>query len=94
MIFDKEFNITAKVKLFPGNLGWHYIDVPALLTDISRENAIRGLVPIKARINSTTWKTSMLPKGDGTHIIPIKLQIRKDENITLGANISINITFI
>ena len=80
----KKYTITGEVEIFPQKGGWYYIQVPVEITQPLKNFADRGLIPILAKIGSSTWKTSLLPKGDGTHFIALKQKVRKKENIFLG----------
>ena len=42
-----------------------------------------GMVPVTARIGSTTWKTSLWPK-EGGYVVPLKDKVRRAEGIELG----------
>jgi len=39
-----------------------------------------GVIPVKVRIGSTEYKTSLFPK-DGRYLVPIKASVRKAEDI-------------
>ena len=49
-----------------------------------------GMVPVRARLGETGWKTSLFPK-DGLYILPIKLIIRKAENIAEGDEVTVQL---
>ncbi len=61
-----------------------------VFADIARGN--RGFVPIHATCGKTTWDTSLLPKGDGTHFIALPKHVRRAENILLGDTQTIRFT--
>lgn len=77
-----EFN--SKVELFPQDKGWHYVSVPANLSEPFEHLADRGLIAITATIGNSKWETSQLPMGDGSHFIALPVKIRKKESINLG----------
>lgn len=93
MLPKKEFSETAKVEIFPQEGGWYYVSIPKKYTEMSKEFADRGLVPVIARVGKTNWNTSLLPKGDGTHFIALNAKVRKAEDISLGDNIEINFKY-
>ena len=72
------------VKLFPQDKGWHYVNVPADLSEPFEHLADRGLIAITAAIGNSSWETSQLPMGDGSHFIALPAKIRKKEGIYLG----------
>ena len=42
-----------------------------------------GMIPVRARIGETTWKTSLVPK-DGRYLVPLKDSVRRAEAIGEG----------
>ena len=42
-----------------------------------------GMIPVRARIGETTWKTSLFPK-DGRYLVPLKDAVRRAEAIGAG----------
>lgn len=87
------FKIKAKVKIFPQKGGWHYVDVPEEYTEMSKHLADRGLVPIEAKIEGTSWKTSLLPMGNGNHFLALNKKVRDKEKIELGKEIEVLFRF-
>ncbi|MBL8014690.1 MAG: DUF1905 domain-containing protein [Candidatus Doudnabacteria bacterium] len=49
-----------------------------------------GVIPVTARINETEFKTSLFPK-DGKYLLPLKVAIRKAENLEVGESISVQL---
>ncbi len=50
-----------------------------------------GMVPVTARIGTTTWTTSLFPK-DGGYIVPIKDAVRKPEHLEVGDLVTVRLT--
>ena len=50
-----------------------------------------GVIPVRVQIGKTEWKTSLFPKGD-RYLVPIKVAIRKAENLEEGDTVSIRMT--
>jgi hypothetical protein len=49
---------------------WTYAKIPGIYKDLAEGHAVRGMIPITARIGKTSWSTSLLPvKKDGSFII-------------------------
>lgn len=90
----KTYTIRGKVEKFPQAGGWFYIRVPKRLTAISKKSKATkwGLIPAKVTVGETTWKTSLLPMGDGTLFIALKAQVRKREDVGLGKTITAHFT--
>jgi hypothetical protein len=49
-----------------------------------------GMVPVRATVGGTGWKTSLFPK-DGLYILPIKLAVRKTEKIEEGDEVTVQL---
>ena len=84
------FKVINKVEIFPQKGGWHFIRVPNIITEKLAHKADRGVISINATIGKTSWETSLLPMGDGTHFIALNAKVRKSENLELGSKIEIH----
>jgi hypothetical protein len=90
-----EFTFEAKVWLYPGKAGWHFITLPA--EDAGEIKALFGgvksgfgSVPVKVTVGKTTWKTSIFPdKQSGSYVLPLKRDVRLAENIKVDDVLSI-----
>jgi len=80
----------ASVKLFERKMGWYYVSVPSELSKPLEHLADRGLVAVTATVGNSSWPTSLLPMGDGTHFIALPAKVRLKEMITLGMEIKIS----
>ena len=80
----------AKVELFERDMGWHYVSVPTELSKPLEYLADRGLIAVTARVVNSSWPTSLLPMGDGTHFIALPAKVRKKENLALGMMIEVS----
>jgi hypothetical protein len=49
-----------------------------------------GVIPVKARIKSTDFTTSMFPKGD-LYLVPVKVAVRRAEKLTLGDEVTVHL---
>lgn len=47
-----------------------------------------GAVPVRARIGTTEWETSLLPK-DGGYVLPVKIAVRASEGIDHGDTVTV-----
>jgi hypothetical protein len=50
-----------------------------------------GMVPVTARIGSTTWTTALFPKEE-LYIVPVKDVVRRGEGIELGDQVTVTLT--
>ena len=80
----------AQICLFERDKGWHYILVPSELSKPLEHLADRGLIAITAKAGASSWPTSMLPMGDGTHFIALPAKVRQKEKLSLGATVEIS----
>jgi hypothetical protein len=83
------FQVVGDVKIFPQKGGWMYVSVPVDITEKLNHKAQRGLIPVRAKAGNTSWDTSLMPMGDGTHFIPLSAKVRKKEGIILGGSVSV-----
>jgi hypothetical protein len=74
----------GKVNLFERKKGWYYVSVPTELSKPLEYLADRGLIAVTARIGNSSWSTSLLPMGDGTHFIALPAKVRNKEKLSLG----------
>ncbi len=83
------FPVEAIVQIFPMENPWIYVSVPRECTEIFAGFMDRGLLPITVTLGKSTWNTSLMPKGDGTHFIPLSATIRKAERVGVGDTIKL-----
>jgi hypothetical protein len=50
-----------------------------------------GMIPVKARIGSTSWTTSLFPK-DGGYIVPLKDKVRAAEEINVADTVTVHLS--
>jgi hypothetical protein len=87
------FTESATVEIFPQKGGWVYIRVPEKYSELGKDRADRGLIPIIASVEDYSWKTSLLPMGDKTHFIPLNAKVRKLKNIKVGGKLKFSFKF-
>lgn len=90
MYIMKQYKVKDKIQLFPQKGGWYYVQMPKSITTELNHLADRGLIPIIAIVGSSTWNTSLLPKGDGTHFIALNKKVMKRESLELNMEIEIS----
>jgi len=49
-----------------------------------------GMIPVRARIGATAWKTSLFPK-DGRYLVPLKDAVRRAEGIGEGDEVALEL---
>ncbi len=90
-----EYAVDAKVWLYPGMAGWHFVTIPQDISDdILRQFAHLhrgwGSLRVRVTLGNSSWDTSIfLDKKIGAYLLPLKAAIRKKEGVTVDQNISL-----
>lgn len=88
---DIEF--TGTIIFWRGPAPFFFVAVPAKQSqDIkSISNLVTygwGVIPVHARIGKTEFTTSLFPK-DGLYLVPLKVAVRKAENLEEGDEVTV-----
>ena len=98
MKFELEFK--AKVWLYPGMAGWHFITVPKdysfkIKNLFGQSSRGFGSIPVIANIGITSWSTSIFPSSEfNGYLLPLKSQVRKKENITENSEVNVKVQVV
>ncbi len=93
MKMKNSISISADVEIFKNvSSPWIYVPVPAEYSEMLSDLADRGLIPVKVTLGASSWNTSMMPMGDGTHFIPLSKKIRTKESISVGDHVILDFT--
>lgn len=90
-----EYHFSSHVWLYPGEAAWYFVTVPGEISkDITNMFGDRkrgwGSLPVEVRLGKSVWKTSIFPdKKEGTYLLPLKKEIRRDESINKGDTVSL-----
>jgi Domain of unknown function (DUF1905) len=81
----KNFIIQAKVWRWPGDGGWHFVNLDKKVSKKIRDVYTRGFVKVNASIGRTSWDASLLPsKRDASYLLCVKKVVRQKEAIFEG----------
>ncbi len=89
---------TSPIWSYPGPGSWYFITLPEDLAKDLNEHAPKGgwgSVKVQVTIGTSTWKTSVFPdKRYNSYILPVKKQVRSDENLITDSPVTVTISVV
>jgi len=88
-----KYKFTAKLWLYAGPSGWHFVSLPKKLAQeirsaLKTEEEGWGRLKAKAKIGNSEWKTAIwFDTKMNTYLLPLKAEIRKKENLVIGKDV-------
>ena len=91
-----DLQFSGEVWEWRGPAPYHFVTVPgaesaALQSTAGRVSYGWGMIPVTARINGTTWTTSLWPK-DGGYVVPLKVAVRRAEDVDVGDTVTVRLS--
>ena len=93
-------SFTGPLWLWTGENGaWHFITLPAELSDEIRAHAmiaLRGFgsARVEATIGDVSWRTSVFPVKEGGYILPVKAEVRQKAGIAAGDEVTVELQLL
>lgn len=94
-----DLSFTAPLWRWPANDAWHFVTVPAELSDHIRfaSGPPRGFgsVRVEVSVGTTTWRTSVFPdSARGAFLLPVKRAVRQAEGLDDGDDVGVRLTLV
>jgi hypothetical protein len=91
-----DLRFSGQVWEWRGPAPYYFVTVPdgessALQSTAGRVSYGWGMIPVTARINGTTWTTSLGPK-DGGYVVPLKDAVRRAEDVDVGDTVTVRLS--
>jgi hypothetical protein len=80
----KEFK--GKIERFEGVGTWIYVDIPF---DVERAFGPSGQVKVKGTVNGSPFRSSLMPRGDGTHFLVVNKSARNAAKAEVGDTVKV-----
>ena len=76
-----EYSFQAQLERPDIKGGWTFLRIPF---SVAEEYGVKGQLPVRGTINGIPYENSLLPQGQGVHILVVKKEIRDQAGVTAG----------
>jgi len=80
------YKFEAQLKKGINRQGWTYVDIPAT---VSKKFKDKGRIPVAGSVDHESFRTSILPKGDGTYYLFVSQPVQNKIGKTVGDYVKI-----
>ena len=94
-------SVTSLLWIWKGEAAgrWYFVTVPEEQSVEIRAQAFAsprgfGSVRVEARIGDVVWRTSVFPLSGGGYLLPVKAQIRRSANISVGDEVTVTLDLL
>lgn len=89
-----EIELSGELVEWRGPSPYHFVRLPLdaadLVEEVKADVVYWGVVPVRARIGTTDFTTSMYPR-EGTWFLPVKDAVRRAEGLALGEVVDVRL---
>jgi hypothetical protein len=76
----------AKLARFEGVGTWTYLNVPF---DVEKAFGKGGQIKVKGMVNGVSFRSSLMPDGDGSHFLVVNKSIRDKARVKVGDRVQV-----
>ncbi|MEQ4484751.1 YdeI/OmpD-associated family protein [Cohnella silvisoli] len=73
----------------PGVGTWIYVDVPF---DAESIFGSKGQVRVRGTVNGAVFRSTLMPRGDGTHYLVVGGELREAAGVSVGDEVMVNLS--
>lgn len=93
-----QLEVTGEVVAWRGPAPHHFLRLDGDAADLVAQTAAMvtygwGMVPVRLRLGSTSWTTSLWPR-DGGYMLPLKADVRRREGVALGDVVTVSVEVV
>lgn len=92
---EHEFRLRSKVWRWQASAGWYFVSVGKLpsrrIRAVAGPRRGWGSIPVRVRLGTSTWSTSIFPSRGGIYVLALKAAVRRKESLAAGDTVSFTV---